>query len=66
MEQEQSGNAEEKFQGGRGKQMYLFNEIVDKILQCNDAETRTIQEDFQRKNGSSDETKEKSTKFILS
>ena len=46
--------------------MYSFNEIVDKSLQCNDAETRTIQEYFQRKSGSSDETKEKSTEFILS
>jgi len=57
MEQEQSGNAEGKFQGG--KQVYLFNGIADKILQCNDAETRTIEEDFPRKSGSSDETKEK-------
>ena len=53
MEQKQNGNGKEIFQGG--KQMYLFNEIAHKSLQCNDAETRTTQEDFQRKSEGSDE-----------
>lgn len=36
MEQEHKENTEEIFQGR--KKMYLFNEIVDGILQCNEVE----------------------------
>ena len=36
--------------------MYLFNEIADKSLQCNDAETRTIQEDCQKKDEAGNES----------
>ena len=48
MEQKHNGNAEEIFQGG--KQMYLFNEIADGILQCDEIENKITQEDFQKKN----------------
>ena len=48
MEKKHNENAEVIFQGG--KQMNLFNEIADKILQCDDTENRITQEDFQKKN----------------
>ena len=48
MEQKKNGNAEEIFQGG--KQMCFFNEFADKILQCDETENMTTQEDYQKKN----------------
>jgi len=44
MEQKHNGNFGEIFQGG--KQMYLFSEFVDIILQCDEKETKKTQEDF--------------------
>ena len=53
MEKKHNENVEVIFQGG--KQMNLFNEIADRILQCDDTETRITQEDFQKKNEAGNE-----------
>jgi len=53
MGKNKNGNAEEIFQAS--KEMYLFNEISDKILQCDGIETGTTQEDFQKKDEAGNE-----------
>ena len=53
MEKKHNENAEVIFQGG--KQINLFNEIDDIILQCDDIENRITQGEFQKKNEAGNE-----------
>ena len=53
MEQKHNENAIVIFQGG--KQMNLFNEIEERILQCDDIENRITQKDFQKKHETENE-----------